>query len=113
MEGTERAKAVILVVDDEDEIRELCRVNLEFEGYAVVEASDGVEALMAADREQPDLIFLDLMMPRMDGWEVLRRLTATTRAPRIPVGQTCRTSVPMHPGDLGTDLLHEIEAPRS
>jgi DNA-binding response OmpR family regulator len=77
--------ALILVVDDEEEIRELCRVNLEFEGYRVVEAADGLEALAAAQRERPDLIFLDLMMPRMDGWEVLRRLKEGEETKKIPV----------------------------
>ena len=76
---------MILVVDDEDEIRELCRVNLEFEGYDVVEAADGLEALAAAQNERPDLIFLDLMMPRMDGWEVLHRLKEKDQTSRIPV----------------------------
>src|SRR5436305_11606121 len=81
----DRDKPVILVVDDEEEIRELCRVNLEFEGYEVSEAADGLEALAAAQRDQPDLIFLDLMMPRMDGWEVLRRLKEDDDTARIPV----------------------------
>ena len=78
-------RAVILVVDDEEEIRELCRVNLEFEGYEVIEAADGVEALAAATQHHPDLIFLDLMMPRMDGWEVLRRLKERNETATIPV----------------------------
>ena len=81
----ERERPCILVVDDEDEIRELCRVNLEFEGYDVVEAADGVEALARARDEQPDLIFLDVMMPRMDGWEVLRQLKEADDTSGIPV----------------------------
>ena len=80
-----RESPVILVVDDEEEIRELCRVNLEFEGYAVVEAADGVEALEKARSERPDLIFLDVMMPRMDGWEVLRQLKEADDTSGIPV----------------------------
>ena len=80
-----RASPVILVVDDEDEIRELCRINLEFEGYSVVEAADGVEALEKAKSERPDLIFLDVMMPRMDGWEVLRQLKEADDTSAIPV----------------------------
>ena len=64
----------MLVVDDEQEIRELCRVNLEFEGFDVLEAPDGPTALRLARSEHPDLVFLDLMMPGMDGWEVLRTL---------------------------------------
>jgi CheY-like chemotaxis protein len=69
--------------------------------------------LALINERPPDVIALDLHLPDVDGWEVLRRLTATTRTPRIPVGQSCRASVPMHPGDLGTGLLHKIEAPRS
>ena len=64
----------VLVIDDEDDIRELCRVNLEFEGLQVFDAPNGPAGLEVALREQPDVIFLDLMMPEMDGWEVLRRL---------------------------------------
>jgi DNA-binding response OmpR family regulator len=78
-------KPVILIVDDEEEIRELCRVNLEFEGFEVVEAADGLEALAISQESRPDLIFLDLMMPRMDGWEVLRRLKEKDETASIPV----------------------------
>jgi DNA-binding response OmpR family regulator len=75
----------VLVVDDEDDIRELCRVNLEFEGYEVIDASDGPAALEMASRDHPDLIFLDLMMPNMDGWEVLRQLKEDEATADIPV----------------------------
>jgi DNA-binding response OmpR family regulator len=75
----------VLVVDDEDDIRELCRVNLEFEGFDVVDAANGPAALEQAARSQPDVIFLDLMMPKMDGWEVLRRLKEDDATAHIPV----------------------------
>jgi two-component system alkaline phosphatase synthesis response regulator PhoP len=75
----------VLVVDDEDDIRELCRVNLEFEGFQVVDASNGAAALQQAHAEHPDVIFLDLMMPEMDGWEVLRRLKEDDDTAGIPV----------------------------
>ena len=75
----------VLVIDDEDDIRELCRVNLEFEGFQVVDAANGREGLDAAAREQPDVIFLDLMMPEMDGWDVLRRLKEDDATAQIPV----------------------------
>ena len=75
----------VLVVDDEDDIRELCRVNLEFEGFQVVDASNGAAALRQAHAEHPDVIFLDLMMPEMDGWEVLRRLKEDDDTAGIPV----------------------------
>jgi len=75
----------VLVVDDEDDIRELCRVNLEFEGFEVVDAADGPTALELANTSQPDVIFLDLMMPVMDGWEVLRRLKEDDATADVPV----------------------------
>jgi DNA-binding response OmpR family regulator len=75
----------VLVVDDEPDIRELCRVNLEFSGFDVMEAADGVEALDLCRREHPDLVFLDLMMPKLDGWGVLEALTADERTADIPV----------------------------
>lgn len=63
----------ILVVDDEARLRNVVRGYLEQEGYTVVTAGNGREALIIAREEQPDLIVLDLMMPEMDGWEFLRR----------------------------------------
>ena len=66
--------ARILVVDDEPAIRLLCRVNLQADGFAVKEAPDGVEAMRIAREWQPDLILLDVMMPRISGFEVCKRL---------------------------------------
>ena len=75
----------MLVVDDEAEIRELCRVNLEFEGFDVVEAKNGSEAIEMVRRHHPDLVFLDLMMPGVDGWDVLHTLKSDDDLARIPV----------------------------
>lgn len=75
----------VLVVDDEPEIRELCRVNLEFEGFEVLEAADGAEALQVVREHLPDVVFLDLMMPGIDGWDVLHALKEDDRTARIPV----------------------------
>ena len=75
----------VLVIDDEDDIRELCRVNLEFEGFQVFDAANGAAGLVAAARDRPDVIFLDLMMPEMDGWDVLRRLKEDDATAQIPV----------------------------
>ena len=75
----------VLVVDDEEGIRVLCRVNLELGGYDVVEAEDGIRALEQARATRPDLIFLDLAMPRMDGWEVLEGLKEDPATASIPV----------------------------
>jgi DNA-binding response OmpR family regulator len=65
---------LLLVVDDEPDIRELVRVNLEAEGYRVVTANDGEQALSAAREHRPDALFLDVLMPGLDGWSVLREL---------------------------------------
>jgi two-component system alkaline phosphatase synthesis response regulator PhoP len=66
--------AKILVVDDEPDILEILRYNLQKEGYEVLSASDGEEGLRVAEREHPDLIILDIMMPKMDGVELCRQL---------------------------------------
>lgn len=75
----------ILVVDDEEDILLLCRVNLEFEGYRVIEASGGAEALRAIRRHRPDLVLLDVMMPAVDGWQVLDALKTDPETAGIPV----------------------------
>jgi len=68
------AKQKILVVDDEEDILELLRFNLTKEGFAVVCAASGEEAMKLARAEKPDLILLDLLLPGLDGLEVARRL---------------------------------------
>ena len=76
-------KSRILVVDDEMEIRRSVRMILEYEGYEVLEASSGPEGVSMAEREVPDLVFLDVKMPGMDGLEALQRIKAANDA--IPV----------------------------
>jgi DNA-binding response OmpR family regulator len=66
----------VLVIEDEPDIRELIRVNLELDGFRVVLASDGDAGLEAVAREHPDVILLDVMLPGIDGWEVLSSLKA-------------------------------------
>lgn len=75
----------MLVVDDEMEVRLLCSFNLTHEGYQVVEARDGAEALEIVSRERPDVILLDVMMPNMDGWEVLDSLKRDPVMARVPI----------------------------
>jgi CheY-like chemotaxis protein len=75
----------VLVADDEPAMRLLCRVNLQVEGVEVLEARDGAEALEIAMQERPDLLLLDVMMPRMDGWEVARRLADDPATRSIPI----------------------------
>ncbi|MCF4006761.1 response regulator transcription factor [Corynebacterium uropygiale] len=67
----------VLVVDDEQAVRESLRRSLSFNGYEVELAEDGVEALKVISQQQPDLIILDVMMPKMDGLEVCRTLRST------------------------------------
>jgi CheY-like chemotaxis protein len=76
---------LVLLVDDEQAIRTICRVNLEGDGIAVLEAQDGVEALEQVRREQPSLILLDVMMPGIDGWKVAAQLAADGDTRDIPV----------------------------
>ncbi|SHH63891.1 response regulator transcription factor [Desulfosporosinus lacus] len=77
--------ATILVVDDEEPILELLRFNLEKEGYLVCVAKDGQEALERVEKEQPDLVVLDLMLPGMDGLEVCRRIRLIPKYQQIPI----------------------------
>lgn len=74
-------KANILVVDDNAEIREIIQVLLEGEGYEVSEASDGEEALQLNKEKEFDLIILDIMMPRANGYQVCRKIRETNNAP--------------------------------
>jgi DNA-binding response OmpR family regulator len=73
----------LLIVDDEERLRALLRDYMEHEGYRVLLASDGQEALRVARQERPDLIILDLMMPGMDGWDFMRRHQPEHRTPLI------------------------------
>ena len=75
--------ATILLVDDEDAVQKLLTYPLEHEGYRVVQARDGKEALARFETEQIDLVVLDLMLPRIDGLEVCRRLRARSTVPII------------------------------
>ena len=76
-------KSRILVIDDEAEIRRSVRMILEYEGYDVIEASSGPEGVTLAEREAPDLVFLDIKMPGMDGLDALQRIKAASET--LPV----------------------------
>jgi len=75
----------IMIVDDDPGILQVLRYMLETEGYEVVAARSGKECLEMLGDVKPDYIFLDIMMPHMDGWEVLRRIKADERLRDIPV----------------------------
>jgi DNA-binding response OmpR family regulator len=75
----------ILVVDDEDDILNFLELVLSEKGYQVATASGGQEALTKAQLERPDLVLLDIMMPQMDGWEVLKLLRVDEETAEVPV----------------------------
>jgi excisionase family DNA binding protein len=76
---------MVLVVDDDHQVREVVRINLEMEGYTVREAANAEEGLAALEEDAPDLILLDVMMPQVDGWEMLRRVQERHGIGSIPV----------------------------
>jgi two-component system, OmpR family, alkaline phosphatase synthesis response regulator PhoP len=79
------AKGTVLVIDDEGDLIELVRYNLEKEGFLVKSALDGESGLLAAVRDNPDIILVDLMLPGIDGLEVCQRLRSEPRTARIPI----------------------------
>lgn len=75
----------ILIVDDEPQLVELLKARLEANHYEVIHAGDGLSALEKARREKPDLVILDLMLPKMDGYKVCALLKKDARYAKIPV----------------------------
>jgi DNA-binding response OmpR family regulator len=76
---------MVLVVDDHAPMRTLCRVTLEDAGFEVVEAANGEEALEAVSERRPDAILLDIMMPRVSGWDVAATLLSDRSTDKIPI----------------------------
>ncbi|MCM1088321.1 MAG: response regulator transcription factor [Muribaculaceae bacterium] len=93
----------ILIADDEAEIRELLRLYLEKDGYEVLEATDGAEALSALQREAVDLIVLDIMMPGIDGYRVLQNIREKNNIPVIMLSAKGSDSDKILGLDLGAD----------
>ena len=93
----------ILIADDDQDIRELLRLYLESEGYRVREAVDGAEALGAVKAGGIDLVLLDIMMPRIDGYQVLRRVRETSALPVIMVSAKGQDPDKIIGLDLGAD----------
>jgi DNA-binding response OmpR family regulator len=79
------ARPVILAADDDEDILELVTFRLERSGYTVVQARDGEEAWRLALDKKPDLAVLDIMMPKLNGFELTRRLRAEEATSRIPI----------------------------
>jgi len=96
-------KETILVIDDDRHVGELVRLYLQKEGYLVAVAQDGVEGLEKARAIHPDLIVLDIMLPKKDGWEVCRELRAITRAPIIMLTAKGEEADKLYGFDLGAD----------
>ncbi len=96
-------KKSILIVDDEVSILKFLRSNLEDRGYAVISASNGEEALHTIEKELPDLIVLDVMMPKMDGFEVCRRLREWSQIPIIMLSARGDEKDKVKCLDLGAD----------
>src|SRR6266849_9337349 len=83
-DGRKRPEAQLLVVEDEPNILELLAASLRYAGFEVIIAAAGTEAIQAAQRHRPDLIVLDVMLPDMDGFDVLHRLRGSgTRTPVV------------------------------
>jgi excisionase family DNA binding protein len=83
--GTTSGGPVVLIVDDDRRLREYVRVNLEMEGYSVREAGNAEEGLTVLEESTPDLVLLDVMMPEVDGWEMLQRVQERHGVGAIPV----------------------------
>ncbi len=96
-------KTRILVVDDELNIVKFLRANLEAKNYEVLAAMDGAEALQTFEMELPDLVILDIMMPKIDGFEVCRRLREWSQIPIIMLSARGDESDKVKCLDLGAD----------
>ncbi len=93
----------ILVVDDDPHIRELASLFLRNDGFEIVEAADGLEALSKLDSVKVDLAVIDVMMPKMDGWELCQELRATFDIPILMLTARGETSQKLKGFQLGTD----------
>lgn len=96
----------ILIADDEPEIVDIVKKMLG-DKYEVIEAFDGEEALKKAKEEKPDLILLDILMPKMDGWETLKKLKEDEELKNIPVSML--TALPLTPEDTREKPIDKIE----
>lgn len=97
----------ILIVDDEPDILDLATVRLKKTGYEIIEAIDAEKALAILKKETPDLILLDLLLPKMQGDELCKKLKADDKLKKIPVilftASTIRVSLPEKIREMGAD----------
>jgi CheY-like chemotaxis protein len=82
---TGRAQPLVLVVEDYQDAREMYAAYLQFSGFEVAEAANGIEAIEKTHELLPDIVLMDLALPRMDGWEATRRLKNDERTRHIPI----------------------------
>ena len=126
-ESTAALPPLVLIVDDVDHGREICSEYLEFRGFRVATAADGQEALDKAFELLPDVILMDLSLPKIDGWEATRRLKRDERTRSIPVvaltahalasahekareaGCDAVVTKPCLPKDLETEVRRQLE----
>ncbi len=97
------ANRKILIVDDDTNICELLRLYLEKEGFSTVIANDGEAAIDKFNKEEPDLILLDIMLPKLDGWQVSRTIRKTSNVPIIMITAKGETFDKILGLDLGAD----------
>ena len=95
--------STILIVDDDPHLRELVSVFLQREGFAVVEAIDGMDALAKLATRKVDVMILDIMMPHMDGWELCRQLRMSYDIPILMLTAKGETSQKLKGFQIGTD----------
>lgn len=93
----------ILIADDEPEIRDLLRLYLEKDGYIVNEAADGIDAVEQFQKDIPDLVILDIMMPKMDGYRVLKKVRESSNVPVIMLSAKGADADKILGLDLGAD----------
>ena len=103
----------ILIVEDEANIRELLRLYLEREGYAVLEAENGVEGIKLWKSDKPDMLLLDVMMPVMDGWAVCKEIRAESDVPIIMLTAKGETADRVSGLEMGADdyIVKPLEMP--
>jgi CheY-like chemotaxis protein len=80
-----REQPLVLVVEDYQDAREMYAAYLQFSGFQVAEAANGIEAVQKTVELQPDIVLMDLALPQMDGWEATRRLKSDARTTHIPI----------------------------
>jgi len=93
----------IVAVDDDYDMLRILKRTLELEGYGVATAADGNSALALVDKQQPDLVILDIMMPQLDGFEVLKLIRQRSSVPVIMLTSRCEDTVLRNALTLGAD----------